>query len=101
LFVEQKLLPPKSIFQIAKLEVACYRRMAQLGNDRRMLVAWIRKYAPEGSIDQAMAYIEGKDSFSPVSLEILSMQEKVLRLFRKMSRQINPNRWQNRPGFVL
>ncbi len=65
MFVEQKLLPPKSIFQIAKLEVACYRRMAQLGNDRRMLVAWIRKYAPEGSIDQAMAYIEGKDSFSP------------------------------------
>ena len=50
----------KSIFQIAKLELACYRQMPQLNSDRKMLVAWVKKYAPEGSIDQAMALIEGK-----------------------------------------
>ena len=60
MFIENKLLPMKSIFQIAKLELACYRQMPQFNSDRKMVVAWVKKYAPEGSIDQAMALIEGK-----------------------------------------
>ena len=36
--------------------------MSEFVNDRKMLVAWIKKYAPQGSPDQAMALIEGKSS---------------------------------------
>jgi hypothetical protein len=57
--VEQKLLPVKSVFQIAKLEIACYRRKPQFIADRKMLVAWIKKYAAGDSVDAAMASIEG------------------------------------------
>ena len=60
LFVELKLLPLKSIFSIAKLEVVCYRKIPEFLNDRKMLVAWIKKYAQQDSVDMAMALIEGR-----------------------------------------